>query len=161
MAYDPVEWHMEEAASRPRKKWAAWAIGISLIVGIGQAIWAPFNESADANDFVIVLPSFFPLAIGLYYSPYVRDSWGAKHGGLDEFERNAIMRSTMLAFQILVLLGVSFSLWCWLGSLLGITIPSRPYDWSAVFFAFTLLGAGLPCFIAELTVPIIADDKDS
>lgn len=162
MAYDPHEWVKSDLIIRPRSRWSLWLLGLGLLLSMGLTITAPFDRSADPHDWINMFPIMVPIILGLHLSPYSRDSWMGSYSAAkyDEFEISALSKATGSAYFIFIALCFGLAIWCWAGTLYGVPVPSRPYDWSAVIVAIIFMASSLPTFIAELAVPFPPEEVD-
>ena len=156
MAYDPERDWKVAMRNKPRTPYAKWCLGFGLAMAVYVVFDAVFDRTANSKDIVKLWPVLVPMIIGFSLSPFARDQilWNPHDAEYDEFEKHTLLVASAKAYYIVLVLIVLLCFWCWLGGLYGWTIPSRPYDWTAIGAAYLYTGIMLPSLLAEIYIPI-------
>ena len=156
MEYNSRKWHANSQISRRRRRpWLRWF----LLLGLLFLLPIPVFDTIRANPAADPMGSpggFLPLALGLAFSPFARDTWLTARGRsvYDEFEQHAMFRATTAAYATLLAIVMAGLAWIWLAGQFGWPAPSTPRAWWDWSIALLFAGIALPVTYAEWMVPM-------
>lgn len=156
MAYDLNKWVAGGRKPVRRSRWLAPFLGVMMVALATNGVLEAFDTGDDAHRFPDLIPFWLPVVLVSFLSPFGRDAWIGPRAtqAFDEFERAALARATTRSYAVIMLLLMLLFAWLWLAGVYGWPAPDNPHDWSSIGLAILFIGAVLPIFFAEITVPL-------
>lgn len=152
MPYDPKAEVAEYFVARKRHRSAAWLLGLGLLLGLINGIYAVVNPQDNLPKVEQLLPFTFPVLIGFMLSPFAKRMFADVSN--DEFERAALSRATRHSYVVLTGLIMALCLWLWLGGVYGLQAAPNSQTWFVLSGVFFCISCSLPVLIAELIIPM-------